>query len=642
MCLAIVSCGDKENGKTDDGKTTPIKAETFDDIGSYKLVRGDTCSEDQKAAAVSLRKALGTVLDKMPALGTDYDGEKSKEILIGNTKREESVKALEGLHYDDYVIKQDGTKIVIAAGSDEALTNAVNFFIENFIDTESKTVKIPTGDGYTYSPEFTFDKLTVDGNDISTYKIYKENSLLTEDEVNNFAMTIRKSVIGMDIELAHETSEPGDGGHYIILDGTNLVPYEYSITVENGDIVIKGSCDTLPLAMAEFLGNYTKGIGAKEYNLTSADNKSYEAEKKTIPYTKDQLMKMLTTVYNSDEILFGDEVQGAQDPNTIHDTVEAFAAAAGGEYPSIIGIDLACYGIQLMDCGDEKWSSFICDIVDYCSEGGVITASSHFDNPGDPEKAVRGNILGLENTSDGTLEEYEAAFEELLTEGTDLNVFWKNELTEDARFLKALGDQGVTVLWRPLHESNGSWFWYCTTQGSNTLDPSYLQRMWIYIYDYYVNELGLTNLIWNYGPNTSSNVDDAKGTTMSPWYCYPGEEYVDMVGVDWYTSSGDEITDNDNYLTFIDTTRKIGAVTEFGPAGSLIAEEGTRPQEELFNCMDLYGIIFDLQREGYNFTYFLTWGGKWGLRAMGKGEEFMKSDIIVTRSELKTMFEAMK
>ena len=134
MCLAIVSCGDKENGKTDDGKTTPIKAETLDDIGSYKLVRGDTCSEDQKAAAVSLRKALGTVLDNMPALGTDYDGEKSKEILIGNTKREESVKALEGLHYDDYVIKQDGTKIVIAAGSDEALTNAVNFFIENFID----------------------------------------------------------------------------------------------------------------------------------------------------------------------------------------------------------------------------------------------------------------------------------------------------------------------------------------------------------------------------------------------------------------------------------------------------------------------------------------------------------------------------
>ena len=55
----------------------------------------------------------------------------------------------------------------------------------------------------------------------------------------------------------------------------------------------------------------------------------------------------------------------------------------------------------------------------------------------------------------------------------------KNEISENARFLTALGDNGVTVIWRPLHEANGNWFWFCTNQGSNyILDPSYIVGVW--------------------------------------------------------------------------------------------------------------------------------------------------------------------
>lgn len=92
--------------------------------------------------------------------------------------------------------------------------------------------------------------------------------------------------------------------------------------------------------------------------------------------------------------------------------------------------------------------------------------------------------------------------------------------------LKKLGDQlqrfadaKIPVLWRPLHEPPGKWFWW------HTNGADIYKRLWKHMYDYLVNERKINNLIWVYSASDG-------GTSSTDWY--PGNDYVDIMGVDGY------------------------------------------------------------------------------------------------------------
>ncbi len=93
-----------------------------------------------------------------------------------------------------------------------------------------------------------------------------------------------------------------------------------------------------------------------------------------------------------------------------------------------------------------------------------------------------------------------------------------NLLMEDidnvANELKRLCDDGVPVLWRPLHEAAGGWFWW------GDCNPESYIRLWQTMHDRMTNEHNLTNLIWMWN---GQNAD---------WY--PGDDYVDIVSWDIY------------------------------------------------------------------------------------------------------------
>lgn len=52
-------------------------------------------------------------------------------------------------------------------------------------------------------------------------------------------------------------------------------------------------------------------------------------------------------------------------------------------------------------------------------------------------------------------------------------------------------EAGVPVLWRPLHESSGGWFWW----GAKGAEP--FRQLWIYLYNELTCTYGCNNLIWN-------------------------------------------------------------------------------------------------------------------------------------------------
>lgn len=411
----------------------------------------------------------------------------------------------------------------------------------------------------------------------------------------------------------------------IVIDATETIVHRYSIFLEGEVVKIRGSAKSIEVAIEKFVEICNDGELGK-----LAEQAIEGCIERPKMYTKDELFTVLQRVYDDkDHTIIGRQVQGAKDhcisfyENQFKDIM--------GTYPGILGIDLACYGIDVQNKNELQISKFICDIVDYCGNGGILTVSSHMDNPS-------GNTLGGDRCRgllgyDNSLEGYEKAFRELITEGTDLNKRFKRELEIEGNFLKLLMENNIPLVFRPLHEFNGSWFWFCAIQNGYKIDPSLVTDVWKYIYVLYTKEMGLSNLIWNYSPNVCSNPYGQ--WCLDTMQLYPGDEWCDMVGVDWYTSGKLEIVKGDecNYDFLIKKSGKIGAMNEFG------ASYFDLPREEhiyKYNSIDTYRDLLKLKEMGLSFAYLLAW---FGFDRLGYGAELINSGICLGRDDVKALFE---
>jgi len=86
--------------------------------------------------------------------------------------------------------------------------------------------------------------------------------------------------------------------------------------------------------------------------------------------------------------------------------------------------------------------------------------------------------------------------------------------------LQKLEDADVPILWRPLHEAEGGWFWW----GAEGPEPC--KKLYHLLYDQLTNVYGLDNLIWQWTGGTFE--------TSAKWY--PGDDVVDMIGYDKYNA----------------------------------------------------------------------------------------------------------
>ncbi|WP_207428932.1 glycosyl hydrolase [Pedobacter sp. SYSU D00535] len=113
--------------------------------------------------------------------------------------------------------------------------------------------------------------------------------------------------------------------------------------------------------------------------------------------------------------------------------------------------------------------------------------------------------------------------------------------------LKELQSQNVPVIWRPLHEAAGGWFWW------GAKGPEACKKLYQVMYDRMVNYHGLKNMIWVW---TREPNDDA-------WY--PGDSYVDIVGRDIY-KQGDHTSQSIefNNMNALYGGKKMVAITECG------------------------------------------------------------------------------
>ena len=346
-------------------------------------------------------------------------------------------------------------------------------------------------------------------------------------------------------------------------------------------------------------------------------------------YNKAQLKAVLERACRDpDHLIIGEESYSGK---RISNCISRFSKVTGGHIPGIIGTDL-----WMLPESVEEIQIWVDEIADYCAGGGIFTTSHHFANPsgnlstirartGITNKAPWGGCLGYEHSKEG----YAKVFLEIVTDGTKLNLAFRNLLDRDAAFFRALQERDIPILWRPFHELNSSSFWWCAVQQNRTdviVDPVCIKNLWIYIYEYFTKVKGLDRLLWVY---SASNWD--------PQYaidCYPGDEYVDIVGVDWYTECKDDLIAKQVYEPLWKMTpEKIHAIPEFGFARAAEQKESRYHGEDMLDDM-----VKVKQKNKYPIAYVMTWSTPWNLDNMGNGEALMNSEFALGQAELAKWF----
>ena len=115
---------------------------------------------------------------------------------------------------------------------------------------------------------------------------------------------------------------------------------------------------------------------------------------------------------------------------------------------------------------------------------------------------------------------------DLFIDGTAINTTWKQRMDEVAGYLQFLEDNGVEVLWRPLHEMNQGAFWWGGRPG-----PNGTRKLYQMMHDYFTKTKGLSNLIWVW------DIQDFESLPSDVASYNPGDDYWDVLALDFYDGS---------------------------------------------------------------------------------------------------------
>lgn len=213
---------------------------------------------------------------------------------------------------------------------------------------------------------------------------------------------------------------------------------------------------------------------------------------------------------HQDDLMYGHDWTAARAGDSLFLRSDVFDVT--GCYPYILGLDLG--GIELgSECNldGNDFGRMKAAALAHHERGGVLTFSWHLRNPltgGDSWDVGKGDAVCS-----------------VLPGGSrhEMFVLWMDRVCD---FLSGLRDEAgreIPVLWRPFHEHTGNWFWWCASE----CKAEEYNELWRMMYDYMVGTKGMKNLVWVISPSSSWINEFAER--------YPGDRYVDVVGLDCYS-----------------------------------------------------------------------------------------------------------
>jgi mannan endo-1,4-beta-mannosidase len=248
-----------------------------------------------------------------------------------------------------------------------------------------------------------------------------------------------------------------------------------------------------------------------------------------------------------------------------------------GKYPAMNGFDLI-----FLHVSPTNWINYedVSPVEEWWNNNGIVSLCWHWNVPKTP------------GSSEHTFRVEQTTFDiaNALVDGTWENEIVKADVAEVIGILKRLQAKNIPVLWRPLHEASGGWFWW-----GKDKKPEPCKVLWRWMYDYFKDE-GINNLIWVW----TVDVDPTKNKSDIDWY--PGDEYVDMIGLDVYNQTDVTVLADRFKAAQLEYPTKMITMSECGKTAR----------------------ISDVWDAGAKWSYFMPW---YDTGKTGAGEDHNWADI---------------
>jgi len=237
-----------------------------------------------------------------------------------------------------------------------------------------------------------------------------------------------------------------------------------------------------------------------------------------------------------------------------------------------------------------------------------------------------------------------------LVPGGDMNESYRNKLKHAAHFFNQLKDKNnrpIPVLFRPFHEHNGDWFWW----GVHNATEQEYKNLWRYTVEFLRDSLDIHHLLYVYSPDRSSMKTASDRAEFL--YGYPGDNFVDVIGLDNYWDVGKAAGLNENHSRhrddslFLQSLRTIVAIAEEKNKIAALTETGLDrvPEPKWFTDR----LLDPLEKDTLagKIAYLQVWRNAWkshfyvpypGHPAVEDFIDFRQSKLILFEDELPPMY----
>jgi len=294
---------------------------------------------------------------------------------------------------------------------------------------------------------------------------------------------------------------------------------------------------------------------------------------------------LFTNLYDlsKNHILFGHQHATEYGHGWFGDTGRSDVKSVTGSHPAVIGVDFMGMAGAPDSVSEKAQQSLHKIITDTYNRGSVTTVAWHFSNP------VSG---GGFNWQEGV----SAPAVKNIIPGGSHHEKYKKILSVIAGLAKSVtGKDGnlAPMIFRPYHEFDGDWFWWgkahCTADEFKTL--------WKFTVSYLRDSLQVHNFIYAFSPDCKFNTEEEYLER------YPGDAWVDMVGVDNYADFGR----NGNY-NLEAGIKKLSIVSDYALKAGKLAAFTETGLESIPNPSWWTGTLLKaLQSSKARLTYVLVW-----------------------------------
>ncbi|PIF30925.1 mannan endo-1,4-beta-mannosidase [Flavobacterium sp. 9] len=193
-----------------------------------------------------------------------------------------------------------------------------------------------------------------------------------------------------------------------------------------------------------------------------------------------------------------------------------------GSDPALLGSDFIFITDKNNNNQADNWFyqqelNTISNVKSAYAKGVINTFSWHLREPNNEDSFY---------AADMTESQKATAFKSILPGGTN-HEWYKKKLDKVASvFLSLKGANGelIPIIFRPFHEFDGSWFWW----GANFCSADDYKKVYQFTVDYLKNTKGVHNVLYAFSP------DNSYTTAENYLSRYPGDKYVDVLGMDNY------------------------------------------------------------------------------------------------------------